>query len=238
MVQHRRAGEREPKPVGSDGLRQAADGLCALRVRVLAVVRFVDHERAQLPAREGRAMGGEYLVVEDRDLAGRWDRSPSVHDRDRAVRQPSPRLALPPQLHRRWADDDRRVGAIRLERRQCLDRLSESLFVGQERAAGLQRVTDGGPLKRRELTAEDGGDRGDRLSRVRARPPDRVRGLPVLGQQPLECLCRQRSDLDPVARDERVEVLRQPGIERGAVSGHAREPLERIADRRVPQDLE
>ena len=58
MVQHRRAGQREPQAVGGDRLGEPPHRLRALGMRVLAVVRLVDHQRprragAQAP-RDGR----------------------------------------------------------------------------------------------------------------------------------------------------------------------------------------
>ena len=80
------------------------------------------------------------------------------------MRQPVRRLPLPDQLHRRGADDDRRVGVVGLERGQRLDGLAEPLFVGDEHAPGVERVADARPLKRRQLAAEHAGDRRDRLA--------------------------------------------------------------------------
>src|SRR5947209_10340710 len=51
-------------------------------------------------------------VVEDRDLAAGWDGAAALDDHSAAVRQPALRFALPVQLHRRRADDDRRVGVV------------------------------------------------------------------------------------------------------------------------------
>ena len=124
------------------------------------------------------------------------------------------RLALPVELQRRRADDDRRVGAVGLDRRQRLDGLAEPLLVGDERAPRVQRVAHARPLKRRQLAAEHGRDRGDRLAARRARLADRRQRLVVLGAQPVE---RERAgpvDGDLVPREERVERLDDPRVDR------------------------
>ena len=61
------------RPSGHDGLGQPAHGLRALGLRVLAQVRLVDDERARAQAAERLAVGGDDLVVEDRDLGRRRD---------------------------------------------------------------------------------------------------------------------------------------------------------------------
>ena len=73
VVEHRRAGQRQAQAVGDDGLGQPAHGLRALGLRVLAQVRLVDDERARAHAAERLAVGGDHLVVEDRDLGRRRD---------------------------------------------------------------------------------------------------------------------------------------------------------------------
>ena len=70
--------------------------------------------------------------------------SAAAHRRSRAVvppsawalraGQPALELAQPVELEARRTDDDRRVGAVGLERRERLDRLAETLLVGEERA--------------------------------------------------------------------------------------------------------
>ena len=47
VVEHRGAGEGQPKPVGGDRLRQAAHRLGSLGARVLAQVRLVGHQRSR-----------------------------------------------------------------------------------------------------------------------------------------------------------------------------------------------
>ena len=74
VVEHRRAAEREPQPVGRDGRRQAPHRLRALGLRVLDVVRLVDDERLRRHPRERLAVGGDDLVVEDRDVGVGADR--------------------------------------------------------------------------------------------------------------------------------------------------------------------
>ena len=183
VVEHRGPAQRQAQAAGRDGRRQPAHRLGALGLGVLAVVRLVDDERARPLARERPVMRGDHLVVDDRDLGRRRDRAAPVDHGDGAVRQPALGLALPAELHRGRADDDRRVGAVGLQGGQRLDGLAQSLLVGQERAAGLQRVADRGPLKRRGLAAEDGRGLGERLGLGGARAPDGIGGVAVLGQQ-------------------------------------------------------
>ena len=59
------------RPPADDAAGQAAHGLRALRARVLDVVGLVDDERARAHAGQLVAVGGDDLVVEDRDVAGR-----------------------------------------------------------------------------------------------------------------------------------------------------------------------
>src|SRR5690242_21899740 len=98
-------------------------------------------------------MRGDDLVVEDRDV-GHWgDPAPAMYERDCALRQPARGLALPSELDRRRADDDRGIRVVSLERRQRLDRLAEPLLIGQECPPGVERVPDPGPLVRGEFAA-------------------------------------------------------------------------------------
>ena len=125
VVEHRRAGQREPQAVGDDGLRQPPHRLRALGLRVLAEVRLVDDERARAQPRELLAVGGDDLVVEDRDVGRRRHRA-SRPWTTATVRCGSQRggLALPVELQRGRADDDRRdrrrrPRARRAPRRSC-----------------------------------------------------------------------------------------------------------------------
>ena len=186
-------------PSGGTAPRKPADRLGALGARVLAVVGLVDDERARAPAGERLAVGGDDLVVEDRDVAARRDRAAPLDDRHRTVRQPLARLTLPAELHRRRAHHDRRISAVGLERGERLDGLAEPLLVGQERPARVEHVAHAGPLKRRQLAAERRRDRLDRLGVVSARAAHRVRGGAALVQQPLEHLAGRLGDLDVVA---------------------------------------
>ena len=184
-------------------------------------------------------MGGDDLVVEDRDVARpRHGRRP-CDDCDRAMRQPSTRLALPtpasstpgirppPGKHRRPRG------------RQRLDRLAEPLFVGQKRAAGLERVTDGCPLKRRELTAQDGRDPGRSAQLCSARERRTAsRAAGARRSSRSSASCRQRRTSTPVARDERIELLGNPGSSATPLRVSARAAARTRPDRRVPQHLE
>ena len=239
VVEHRRSAQGQAQAAGRDGRRQPAHRLRPLGLGVLAVVRLVDDERPRSLARQRPVMRGDHLVVDDRDLGRRRDRPAPVDHGDGTVGQPALGLALPAELHRGRADHDRRVGAVRLQGGQRLDGLAQSLLVGQERSAGLQRVAHRGPLKRRGLAAEDGRGLGERLGLGGARAPDRISGVAVLGQQPLQHVDRLSGDRDVVAGDEGVQRLGKPGIQRnrsGAVG--ARKLGEAEADVGVPQDLQ
>ena len=147
-------------PSVDDRVGEPPHRLRALGLRVLDVVRLVDDERARPQPPERLAVRGDDLVVEDRDLAGR--RRPRMRPSmtvTLAVRQPLRGLALPVELQRRGADDDRRERAVGLERRERLDGLAEPLLVGDERAPRVERVAHARPLKRRELAAEHRRDR-------------------------------------------------------------------------------
>jgi hypothetical protein len=134
---------------------------------------------------------------------------------------------------------DRGEGAVSLERRKRLDRLAEPLLIGQERATGVERVADSGPLIRRQLTAEQSCHSRDRLSVIGARAPDRVRRFDALGSKRLDDLQGAAGDLHLMTRDERVELLRDPWIQwHHARSVRARKLFERRADLRIPHNLE
>ena len=172
VVEHRRAGQREPQRRRHDALGEPAHRLRALGLRVLAVVRLVD-ARARAARRRASvvAVRGDDLVVEDRDVAASAGprRGPRRPRRERCGSQLRG-LALPVELQRRGADDDRREGAVGLERRERLDRLAEPLLVGEEASARVERVAHARPLERLQLAAEHGRDLGDRLApRSRAR---------------------------------------------------------------------
>ena len=160
-------------PPSTTDAASAPHRLRALGLRVLDVVRLVDDERARPQPPQHLAVGGDDLVVEDRDVGGRRDRHAALDERHAAVRQPVRGLALPVELQRRRADDDRRKGAVGLERRERLDGLAQTLLVGEKAAPRVQRVAHGGPLKRRELAAEHRRDLVDRLGADRARAADR-----------------------------------------------------------------
>ena len=214
VVEDRRARERQAQAVRGHGAGQAADGLGALGLRVLDEVGLVDDERAQPEAAERLAVGGDDLEVHDRDLVGRRRRRAPLDDRDPAVGQPLAGLALPDALERGGADHDGREGVVGLERGQRLHRLAEALLVGQEAAAGVERVADAGPLERLQRAAELRGDLGQRLALGGARPADLVGGLGVLGAQVLEGLGRVGLDRDPVEGQEAVEGADDPGVQR------------------------
>ena len=132
------------------------------------------------------------------------------------------RLALPVELQRRGADDDRRVGVVGLERRERLDRLAEALLVGEERAADVERVADAGPLERLQRPAEARGDLGDRLAGRRARAADRLGRLGRLLAQVVERLAGAAADGDAVAGEEAVERVDDPRVERHDARRRAR----------------
>jgi len=73
---------------------------------------------------------------------------------NRSAGEPSLEFAHPVQLQGRRADDDRRVGRVGLDRRECLDRLPEALLVGEERASLGEQIPDSRTLERLELAAE------------------------------------------------------------------------------------
>ena len=57
VVEHRRAGQREPQRIARQPLGEPPHRAGALRLRVLAVVRLVEHERARAAQRERLALG-------------------------------------------------------------------------------------------------------------------------------------------------------------------------------------
>ena len=119
---------------GGSDVGEPADRLRALRPRVLAVVRLVEHERLRARSARRVAVRVDDLVVEDRDVGGGRDRRRARDDGDRAVRQPARGLALPVELQAGRADDDRGERVVGLERGERLDGLAEALLVGEERA--------------------------------------------------------------------------------------------------------
>src|SRR5437764_5916354 len=123
---------------------------------------------------------GHDLVVEDRDLASRRDGAATLDYRGAAVRQPAFGLALPVQLHRCRADDYRRVGVVGLERGQRLDRLAQSLLVGEERTTRVEHVADAGPLERHQLAVYTRVYLRNWLAVLRARAADLLGRLPAL----------------------------------------------------------
>ena len=122
VVEHRRAGQREPQAVGDHGLRQPPHRVRALGLRVLAQCDSSTMSARGRSAAERLAVGGDDLVVEDRDLGRRRHRHPPLDDRHRAMRQPFGGLALPVELQRGGADDDGREGVVGLERGERLAR--------------------------------------------------------------------------------------------------------------------
>ena len=171
--------------------------------------------------------------------AARRHAAAALDDGERAVRQPARGLALPVELQRGGADDDRRERAVGLERRERLDGLAEALLVGEERAARVEHVADARPLERLELPPSTRGDLGDRLALVarelRMRlAPRRARRA---GGERGAARCRATSHL--VQRDERVELLDDPRVERHRALGlRGGQALERGAGVRVPEHLD
>ncbi|MEA2144081.1 MAG: SWI/SNF-related matrix-associated actin-dependent regulator of chromatin subfamily A-like protein 1, partial [Solirubrobacteraceae bacterium] len=240
VVEHGGPGQREAQPLVGDGAREAADGLRALGLRVLAVVRLVDDERSRAQAGELVAVGGDDLVVDDRDVAGGRDGDTPLNHRDAAVRQPAARLALPVELERRRADDHCGEGVVGLQRGERLDRLAEALLVGQERASRVEHVPHARPLERLERAAEPLGDLGDRLGAGRPRAADGVRRVRVLGAQLAQHPPGAAVDGDAVQGEEAVERLDDPRIERHRVSRlvGAGQLVEGGAGLGVPEDVE
>ena len=155
------------------------------------------------------------------------------------MRQPARRLALPVELQRRRAHDDRRERLVGLQRGKRLDRLAEPLLVGEERAASVEHVAHAGPLERLERAAESCRHRGDRLALGRARGADRGARLGCLRAQPLEHRRGQLRDLDAVQREERLERLAQPRVDRHrALALGTRQLPERQPRVRIPQHLQ
>ena len=159
---------------------------------------------------------------------------------ERAVRQPARGLALPVELQRRRADDDRRERAVGLERGERLDRLAEALLVGEERAPRVQR---------RSARRPTGTARARRRAPRRPRRSARPRWRASCGSRISASSCSARSsasarrgepvDLDLVQGDEVVELLDDPRVERHRALGlRRRQALERGARVRVPQHLD
>ena len=89
VVEHRRAGQREAQAVGRHGGGQPAHRLRALGLRVLAPGATRRRRARAAPAGERLAVGGDDLVVEDRDLGGRRHGDAPLDQGDAAVRQPA-----------------------------------------------------------------------------------------------------------------------------------------------------
>ncbi len=239
VVEHRRAGQRQPQLVRPHRLRQSADGARPLRRRVLAVVRLVEHERLRPQPRERLAMMVEHLVVEDRYLVRSRHDLAALDDADAAMGQPVARLALPVELQRGGADDDRRVGVVGLQRGERLDRLAEALLVGEEGAAGIEHVADAGPLERLQLAAQSRGRRLQRRRLGRARASDLRGGARVLLAQPAQGALGREADLDVVQADEVLQRLQQPRVDRdGPLALAAGQVVEGEPGGRVPQHLQ
>ena len=79
VVEHRGAAQGQAQAAGGDRRRQSAHRLGALGLGVLAVVRLVDDERSRPLARQPMVVGGDDLVVDDRDL-GRARHRPAPLD--------------------------------------------------------------------------------------------------------------------------------------------------------------
>ena len=181
-VHHGRARQRKHEPVARDRRRQVLHRLGALRGRVLAVVGLVKHQGAGGDGRERTQACGDDVVIDDGHI-GRLHRAVPARAGQRlgaAVRQPQRELAQPVQLEARRADDDRRVGVVGLERRERLDRLAETLLVGEERAALGEQVADPRALERLQLAAEGGCGLVIERCFGRARQRDEACGLGVL----------------------------------------------------------
>ena len=189
VVHHRRAGEAELQRVLGQRLGEPADGAGALGRRVLDVVGLVEDQRLGPRDREPLAVRVHDLVVEDRDVGLRDRLAGADDDVQRAVRQPVLGLALPVELQRRRADDDRRVGVVLLQRGQRLDGLAQALLVGDEQPPRLERVArrrragtgrssppSRGP-RRRARRRRPRASGGPRRSRRRARSRSRASAL-------------------------------------------------------------
>ena len=134
------------------------------------------------------------------------------------------RLALPVELQRRRADDDRREGAVGLERRERLDGLAEALLVGEERAPRVaarsaRRPTETARARRRARAATSAI--GSPLDRARAadrrdapRRARRAARSSVSAPAP--------STATPCTREERVERLDDPRVDRQRAAARPR----------------
>ena len=237
-VGHRRAGQRQPQRVAREAVREPSDRLGALRPRVLAVVRLVEHEPARAAPEEVLALTRDGLVAQDRDVGRRRHAAAPGQQRRRAVRQPAGRLALPQQPQARRAHHDGGERVVGLEGRQRLHRLAEAGLVGQEGAPRLQQVAHARPLERRELALPQA--QRQRLGVARPRAAHRLDRLVVLGAHAREDGPGGRGDRDLVQPQELLERLERPRVDRqrAAPALHPRQPAERLAGVLVPEHLE
>ena len=150
--------------------------------------------RPSVPVRAGRAHGSH----------------PCPADRlGAAVGQPALQLAHPVELEARGTHHHGRVGAVGLERGERLDRLAETLLVGEKRAALRQQVAHAGALKGLELAAEARHVDVAVGGRRERHEPGRVRVLLANALQ-----LDERVGVDPHVpfAQERVEVAHAEGI--------------------------
>ena len=97
-VDERRAGQSQAQGVRSEPLAEVDQRLRAPGLRVLAVVRLVEHERLGLELGEHVSMCIEHVVVDDHDV-GPGGRARAARDRRGGPsRQPARRLAQPVEL--------------------------------------------------------------------------------------------------------------------------------------------
>ena len=159
-------------------------------------------------------MGGDDLVIENCDVGLRRHRRTAFDDGERAVRQPALGLARPDQLDRGRADDNDRVGVVGLDRRQRLNRLAEPLLIGDQSATRFERVTDSGPLEWFERAAELLSEPVDRFGAGRLRLLYGGSGSGVLLAQAAQHRPGLAGHANFVQRDELVELLNQPRVDR------------------------
>jgi hypothetical protein len=185
-------------------------------------VRLVEHERARRELDQAIEVRLEDVVVQDDDVGAlrlvgpRFMGAPAQHGH-LTRRQPAPALALPHQLHRRRAEDDRGERLVGLERRQRLHRLAEALLVGDECLSALECVAHAGALERVELAAElEAFGQG---SRVGVGERDDLLRAVVLGHQLVDQLARRLLHID--ARMRHHEVRQVPAKRRVARHRHA-----------------
>ena len=219
VVHHRRAGEREAQPVVRRPPRRAgAPPACASRAGSCSSATRRATSAAAARGRAASRCARDDVVVEDRDVGARRRPPPRARDDRRrdAVRAASA-AASRCQLSFSDAGQTTTAGirAVGLERGERLDGLAEPLLVGEERAAGLERVGDARALERR-------------AARRRARRPPRGSARPswarerrtasaassCSAQQPLEHVARVRATSTPYVRDEVLERLEQLRVER------------------------